>query len=375
MNFIPIKIFFTSYFAKIFYRVILIFFVLDVIFSNFIISSLIRGDCFLYTKYPANERSYYTYELEKNCRAYETQRTVKTYNVFTDENGYRVPAKRKIKNNKIVFLGDSYPYGFGVEYEDSIAGILEKKIDYEIINLGVPGYSPVILRFKLEKLIKSGVKPEKIFYFMDYTDVNDESNRWTKINNIKHPVILDEKIHEEIKHASKVKGHFKITRLLIYKVNKLVRNIRKDFNKKKFEEGDKIIGSTPSGSFTYTHIKDLDKEFWPQNSFEDGINNIMKNVKLISSMAKEINSSFYIVIYPWPETLEYGEKYFSWQDFASALCQFSKCTKLINSFPQFYNIKREFLHWKKEYYNLQDIHLNSRGYSLLADVIYNDIFN
>ena len=101
----------------------------------------------------------------------------------------------------------------------------------------------------------------------------------------------------------------------------------------------------------------------------------MKNVKLISIMAKEINSSFYIVIYPWPETLEYGEKYFSWQDFASALCQFSKCTKLINSFPQFYNIKSEFLHWKKEYYNLQDIHLNARGDSLLADVIYNDIFN
>ena len=219
MNFISIKNFFTSYSAKIFYRIILIFFILDVIFSNFIISSLIRSDCFRYTKYPTNERSYYTYELEKNCRAYETQRTVKTYNVFTDENGYRVPAKRKIKNNKIVFLGDSYPYGFGVEYEDSIAGFLEKKIDYEIINLSVPGYSPLILRYRLEKLIKSGVKPEKIFYFMDYTDVNDESNRWIQINNIEHPVVLDEKIHEEIKRASKVKGHFKITRLLIYKLN------------------------------------------------------------------------------------------------------------------------------------------------------------
>ena len=127
MNFILIKKFFTSYFVKIFYRIILIFFILDIFFSNFIIENIIKGDCFRYIRYSSNGKSYYTYELEKNCRAYETQRTVKTYNVFTDENGYRVSAKRKIKDSHIVFLGDSYPYGFGVEYEDSIAGKLREK--------------------------------------------------------------------------------------------------------------------------------------------------------------------------------------------------------------------------------------------------------
>ena len=210
---------------------------------------------------------------------------------------------------------------------------------------------------------------------MDYTDVHDEANRWTKINDVEYPVILDEKTQEEIKRASKIKGHFKITRLLIYNLNKSIRNIRKDLNKKNFEEDDKIIGKTSWASFTHTPFEDLDKKFWSQNDFDVGIKNIMKNVKLISNMAKEINSDFYIVIYPWPETLEYGEKHFSWQEFASKLCQFSKCSKLINSFPKFYNIKRELLYWKKEYYNLQDIHLNAKGNRVLADVIYKDIFN
>ena len=41
----------------------------------------------------------------------------------------------------------------------------------------------------------------------------------------------------------------------------------------------------------------------------------------------------------------------------------------------FYNIKRELLYWKKEYYNLQDIHFNAKGNRVLADVIYKDIFN
>ena len=66
-----------------------------------------------------------------------------------------------------------------------------KKISYKTINLGVPGYSPTMLKFKLKKLLETGVKPKKIFYLMDLTDVHDESNRWIKINDIDYPVILD----------------------------------------------------------------------------------------------------------------------------------------------------------------------------------------
>ena len=87
-----------------------------------------------------------------------------------------------------------------------------------------------------------------------------------------------------------------------------------------------------------------------------------------------INSEFYIVIYPWPETLEYGEKYFSWQEFAADLCQFTSCTKLINAFPKFNKIKSQFPYWKKEIYILQDIHFNENGHRLLTEIIYRNAF-
>jgi len=92
-------------------------------------------------------------------------------------------------------------------------------------------------------------------------------------------------------------------------------------------------------------------------------------------MAKQVNSDFYIVIYPWPETLEYGEEYFNWQEFAIKVCKLSNCNKLINSFPEFYNIKEKTPNWKKEYFILQDIHLNAKGYNLIANIIYKNIFN
>ena len=165
-----------------------------------------------------------------------------------------------------------------------------------------------------------------------------------------------------------------MSRLLFYNLNKSFRNLRKEINQKKFEEEDKIIGKTLWGSFTHMPYEKLDKDFWAQNDFKVGINNITTNMKSISEMANLINSEFYIVVYPWPETLEYGEEYFSWQKFAAEVCQLSNCTKLINAFPEFIKIKNQFSYWKKEIYFLVDIHLNANGNRLLAEIIYRDAF-
>ena len=209
---------------------------------------------------------------------------------------------------------------------------------------------------------------------MDLTDVHDDANRWTKIYETKLPVILDKTIHKEIEKVFTFKKNFKMTRLLIYNLNKSFRNIRKEINKKSFEESDKVIGKTQWGSFTHISKDKLDKDFWSPNDFNSGINNIKTNVKLISIMASEIKSEFYIVIYPWAETLEYGEKYFSWQNFSKELCSFSTCTKLISAFSEFSKIKQNFIYWKKEIYFLQDIHLNANGNRILAEIIYEEAF-
>ena len=377
MNLHMIKFLFINGYVKFFFMSIIIFFTMDIIFSNSIIKSMIKKDCFKYMRYTINNQNYYSYELEKNCKAYETKRTVKTYNVYTDENGYRVGSKKNVnkvnKENTIVFLGDSFTYGLGVNYEDSIVGILEKKgINYNTLNLAVPGYSPVISKVKLEQLIKKGVRPKKIFYIMDITDVHDESNRWIKKEELEYPVIIGKEIGEEIEKAFNYKKHFKMTRIAIYNLNKIMRNLRKEINKKNFIEEDKIIGKTHGGSFTHTPYDKLDKDFWSHNDYKNGIVSIKNNVKLISDEANKINSDFYIVIYPWPETLEYGEEYFSWQNFAFELCEFSKCKKLISAFPEFKKVKKKFTHWKKEIYFLNDIHFNVKGNRILADIIYHE---
>ena len=100
----------------------------------------------------------------------------------------------------------------------------------------------------------------------------------------------------------------------------------------------------------------------------------MKNVKDISRISKINNSEFYIIIYPWAETLEYGEDHFSWQDFSYELCEYAECTKVINTFPIFIKTKNKFSYWKKQIYFLEDIHLNKQGNRLVSEVIYENVF-
>ena len=48
--------------------------------------------------------------------------------------------------------------------------------------------------------------------------------------------------------------------LVIYNINKTIRNLRKDINKEKFEKGDKFITKSPWASFTHTPKNNLDKK-------------------------------------------------------------------------------------------------------------------
>lgn len=69
-------------------------------------------------------------------------------NIFTDENKLRVKENGyqtdlDNENSKIVFIGDSVPFGWGLDYRDSIPGHLERlNGKYQIINASVPSFTP-----------------------------------------------------------------------------------------------------------------------------------------------------------------------------------------------------------------------------------------
>ena len=215
-----------------------IFFLFLFIVGDFFISKYtnlfkVKKDCFNYIKLKSGENSFYTYNLAKNCFAYEHKGATPSYKVYTDANGLRVPKnKQNIKSSsKIIFLGDSFTYGFGVDFENSVPGLLSKKINYsnEVINFGVPGYSPSMNLVNLQNYLSKNSKIEilKVFYILDITDVHDEANRWKDINGINLPVIEDEIVEKEIKKTFDFKKKFRTTRYVSYIINNNLRNLRK----------------------------------------------------------------------------------------------------------------------------------------------------
>ncbi len=348
---------------------LLLFAIFDLIFSNFIYKETFRYACY---KYDID-----FYSLQPNCVAVEKHEpTNKNFKVYTDENGHRFLGQKKASDKKktIIFLGDSQTYGLGLEYKDTFVGKFEKNPnDYKILNFGVPSYSPTVYNYQL-KIIKKKIKNvKKIILVLDISDLLQESFRWRYNTENNKPSLL---IDIPKKKEKKISGwqrfrreNFKGYRLITFHIREFLRSIKNHSESKKDE-----IKKTHWGEFTYTDSKNLQKKYWQLLKFDKALKKMTKNLYEISTVSANMNSELYIVIFPWVETLQYGQNSFNWENYMIKTCDDIKCTKLINLFPKFRELKNTNPNWRKELYLVDDIHLNEKGHEILYRTISKAIF-
>ena len=356
------KFFFLTLSFFLFIFLILIF---DIIISNSILS---YKNCYKYEEY--------FYELKKNCKGkYRFKKSFPIVETITDEMGLRIgkdsPLKDIGKKNIFIF-GDSFTYGIGIEYDKTYAGLIEKeKKNHNVYNFGVGSYSPSVYLYKLKKSIKNNIIPSKIILFLDLTDVLDEATRWhydEQINEIKlysNNLYKLSKVQEKFK-----KKNFKILTNISTYINFNLRNIREKTNIKLGNE--RKIKTSIQGSFTYLEKKSLDKKFWKNNAFDKGINKIKKILLQISEIAKQNNSEFYVVVYPWSETLQFGQKKFNWSNYIYEICNDNNCIA-IDAIPSFIEYKNNNINWSTDLYFLNDEHFNKKGAQLLYKTVIKNI--
>ena len=347
----------------------------DILYSNFGNIKDINYNCFKFYNLTADKKEYHYYDFKKNCIATESLRTVAPYNVYTDENGYRFsgkPRKEIVKN--ILFVGDSQTYGYGINYEDSFSGIIQANLDnYEVYNLAVPSYGIRMYLKRIEDFYKKNKKASHIFVTLDMTDVIDASFRWHDITSLDTPVIKTHRAVKEIDSWDKIKGsNFKGIRLLTFYTRNFFRSIRKNFliNNNKYED---IALKTEVANFTYEKINKENTPFLTNESFNLSLNYIDEYFGKISNLAKKNNTELYLIIFPWPENLIYGQKIFNWESYTNEICKKHRCKKVLNLFKDFAVIKENNPNWKKLIYIDQDIHLKRYGNSILANKILSEI--
>ena len=352
---------------KIFLNVIIffiLFFITDIFYSNFINKSKIKSNCI------SNKEDFYF--LEKDCFFKQKYiRNISQYNVYTSQFGLRYSGKEFDKNKKNIFyFGDSFTYGLGLDYSNSYVGVLENKLDqYNHLNFGLQGYSPLVYKYQLYKMMDKNIYPQKIILALDYTDLFEDSDRWSKPVEEKLPPRLKSNVKtNEINDSFKDKN-LKVTRILAQSVNGFFRNIRL-FIKDSTNANNKKekVGKTEIGRFLYSNEGVYLQKKIANKSLKKRAKELEVTLQEISQIAKSINSEFYILIYPWPDTIAYGQNNFNWEIFFSSFC-IQNCKKLINTFPMFLDFKKKNTLWYKDLYIKGDLHFNKLGNYLIAEEI------
>ncbi len=356
-------------FFKIIAFYLLLFFSFDIVYSNFFYKSDLKYNCYKYT----NNFHF----LQKNCKAKEKWiKKAVAYNVFTDENGFRFSGlKKEISKNNALFFGDSFTYGMGLEYNKTFVGIIENEISsYNIINFGVQGYSPSVYLYQLKKFKDGNNNAKKIFVTLDLSDVFEEASIWKNDKNYDHPILRNERnLNEDEKKLSFKDKNFKASRFIARKINNFFRKLRlSNYNSSNLK---KIPGNSGWGNFIFTELSETDQSLWHPIGFEAAIKKIDNNFLSIGKIASQMKADFYIIIYPWPDTIYNGQKKFNWEKYSSNLCKISNCKKLINLFPDFNNIRKNNANWLNKLFIAGDLHITPFGQKLISKKIIQEGFN
>ncbi len=102
--------------------------------------------------------------------------------VFTNSLGLKDARQRfvppRTQKRRIVFLGDSFVEGVGLEWEKTFVGLVAGRLDpkrFEVLDAGVSGYSPKLYWLKLRWLLeRAQLRIDEVWVFLDMSDVHNE---------------------------------------------------------------------------------------------------------------------------------------------------------------------------------------------------------
>ena len=340
--------------------------VIDIILSNTLLK---QNHCINYQEF--------FYELKKKCKGkYRFKTSFPIAKTYTDINGLRVKnhSVKKDNDKKNIFMfGDSMTYGVGLKYEETFVGIIDDHFkDFNIYNFGLSSYSSIMYLHQLKKVLKRNIKPEKIFIFLDLSDLRQDAVEWYYNQDEKAPRLFTNGtyLHETSKDKNFKNKNFKVTRNISSYVNYNLRKLRAEINLS-MKDSYKIK-RTIQASFTYTEIENLDSKYWSKEIFEKGKNTIIKNLSEFKILAEKHDFQIFLVAYPWFETIEFGQDKFNWSNFLKSLCNSENC-KTIDTYPKFIEYKKNNKNWVLDLYFLNDIHFNKNGSNVFAKMIIDEI--
>ncbi len=255
--------------------------------------------------------------------------------LITNSIGFIDQSNREIKKiapskKRVLLIGDSFIEGAGLNYEHTVAGLLDSHLGekYDVLNSAVGSYSPSIYFKKTKYYLDKGYKFDQAIVFLDVSDIYDELF-----------IQFDEKgeikTFTETKNRGALKTYFyKIGRFLrdntiIFRILALISDkteILKNYTKLKFKaasELDKKFFSTNRDDVMFYRMTHIDRGYWTYNQekfmyVDKGLKQSEKYLIKLFNLLDKNNISSTLIIYPWPTQIFYGDKFHEqyWINFA-----------------------------------------------------------
>ena len=317
----------------------------------------------------------YHHDLKPNVEVYETWGGKLKRKIITNSIGFRDSSKKEILENtektRILLIGDSFIEGSGYDYEYTFAGLLENELgnNYEILNSAVESYSPSIYFKKTDFFLSQGYVFDKALVFLDLSDIYDEmlikfDDNQNIISEIpKEKQTLERKIKNKIYSLGWFLRDNTLTFRIMYLISDKTEEI-KNYLKLKLKASkslNKSFFSTSRDDAIFYRMTHIDRGFWTFNEdkyleVSQGLAQSEKYLKKLFELLNQNKVDSYLIIYPWPTQIQYGDKKHSpfWEKFSK-----SNNINLINLYDIFKSENnREFIF---DNFIYGDIHWNKKG--------------
>ena len=282
----------------------------------------------------------------------------------------------KINPNKkrILLIGDSFIEGSGLNYEFTVAGLLDNYLgnNYEVLNSAVGSYSPSIYFKKTEFYLNKGYKFDQALVFLDVSDIYDELF-------IKFDDNDDILTYEERKNRSFAKknfyalGRFLRDHTITFRFLNVVSDkteIIKNYLKLKAKTAKELNRSffdTNQKDVMFYRMTHIDRGFWTFNEqkfneIQEGLKQSKEYLIKLFDLLKENDISSTLIIYPWPTQILYGDDYHQkiWEKFAK-----QQQIDFVNMYEYFNSENKEKFILENFLYG--DIHWNKKGTKVIFD--------
>lgn len=307
----------------------------------------------------------------------------KFHSVATNSLGFRDQTARTVspgsERHRIVFIGDSFTEGIGVDYDKTFVGIIDDELKHrqiEVLNAAVASYSPAIYYAKIHHMIaREHLRFDSLVVFLDISDIWDEASTYRLTPDLRVVTDADAQAKSEAREAEFVR-RFKTDRPLYYTLERILKR-------------DSIllyhlVKACHDALFSRPLIYDYDglsiyKSLWTVDDrlYEaygrEGLKSAADNMDRLLDLCDRHRIDMTLAVYPWPDQIHHNEVNSRQATFWKAWAE-ARGVPVIDFFPAMIpapHTSEAVRHELDTYYISGDSHWNEAGHRRIAEIFMN----